>query len=138
MNKCDDVSTNVLTHQQVKLVQVGHDDCTSPVCLRYIISLRPRATVCTAGRAKRAGADWSDAMRVEAVKEYAPTQQVRGVGVAGYDANSSPSRCGRGLVHFPPCLPSPLQTPPLSQGASSFVINVPLQLSPSSPFQAQL
>ena len=28
VNKCDDVSTIVLTHQQVKLVQVGHDDFT--------------------------------------------------------------------------------------------------------------
>jgi hypothetical protein len=28
VNKCDDVSTLVLTHQQVKLVQVGHDDCS--------------------------------------------------------------------------------------------------------------
>ena len=26
VNKSDDVSTNVLTHQQVKLVQVGHDE----------------------------------------------------------------------------------------------------------------
>jgi hypothetical protein len=30
VNKCDVVSTNVLTHQQVELVQVGHDDCTVP------------------------------------------------------------------------------------------------------------
>ena len=47
VNKCDDVSTNVLTHQQVKLVQVGHDDCTH----RFGHSLH-------AARADRAGVDW--------------------------------------------------------------------------------
>jgi hypothetical protein len=57
VNKCDDVSTNVLTHQQVKLVQVGHDDCTEPSVPGPPLYRFQLATVCSAGRAERAGDD---------------------------------------------------------------------------------
>jgi len=41
VNKCDDMSTLVLTHQQVELVQVGHDDCSREVGRTWALDPEP-------------------------------------------------------------------------------------------------